>query len=511
MSDSDRPASSPIRSLRWYICGLLFLVTFINYIDRVSLGAMAPILQQSIGWDDAEFGWINFCFALSYAMMFPVAGRIIDRIGVKSGLALGVALWSAAAMGHALVSSALGFALARFILGIGEATNFPACIKAVAEWFPRRQRSLATGIFNTGTNFAAMAQGALLWTATVYSWRAVFVVVGAIGLAWLVVWLRFYREPERHPQLDPKELELIREGEDQTAAAMNIPWPVLLRYRQAWAFLIAKMFTDPVWWFYLTWLPTYLKRERDISLASAAGTLAVIYFAADLGSVVGGWIPGQLMKRGWNPSRARMVSMLGCALGLPISAMAVLAQDLWVSVALISIATASHQAWSANLFTVASDTFPKPAVASVVGFGAMCGGIGGLFMNLIAGGMLQWLGSYTPLFLFAGVMHPLAWLVVRSLTRGELSQVKLEPANATPGSPMLRNCGLALLVVGTLVCLLVVGSWGAILEATRNSVAAAAGGIAAAVLMGLIGAALVYASKPQPWAAAALDQPATPA
>jgi MFS transporter, ACS family, hexuronate transporter len=239
-----------------------------------------------------------------------------------------------------------------------------------------------------------------------------------------------------------------------------------------------------------------------------AGTLAVIYFAADLGSVVGGWVPGQLMKRGWNPSRARMVSMLVCALGLPISAMAVLAQDLWVSVALISVATACHQAWSANLFTVASDTFPKPAVASVVGFGAMCGGIGGLFMNLIAGGMLQWLGSYTPLFLFAGVMHPLAWLVVRSLTRGELAQVKLEPANATPSSPVLRNCGLALLAVGTLVCLLVVGSWGAILEATRNSVAAAAGGIAAAVLMGLIGAALVYASRPQPWATAGLEQPA---
>lgn len=508
MAESDRRASHTIHSLRWYICGLLFFVTFINYIDRVSLGAMAPILQQSIGWDDAEFGWINFCFALSYAAMFPVAGRLIDRIGVKAGLALGVALWSAAAMGHALVSSVLGFALARFILGMGEATNFPACIKAVAEWFPRRQRSLATGIFNTGTNFAAMAQGALLWTATVYSWRAVFVVVGIIGLFWLVVWLRFYREPERHPNLGANELELIRDGDEQATTSLNIPWPVLLRYREAWAFLIAKMFTDPVWWFYLTWLPTYLKRERDISLASAAGTLAVIYFAADIGSIVGGWVPGQLMKRGWNPGRARMVTMLVCALGLPISAMAVLAQDLWVSVALISVATASHQAWSANLFTVASDTFPKPAVASVVGFGAMCGGIGGLFMNLIAGGMLQWLGSYTPLFLFAGVMHPLAWLMVRWLVRGQLAQVKLEPASSRLVSPVLRNFGLALLVVGTLVCLLVVGSWSEILAATRNSVAAAAGGIAAAVLLGMIGGALVYASRPQPWVAAALDEPA---
>ncbi|HKO95255.1 MAG TPA: MFS transporter [Polyangiaceae bacterium] len=497
-------SSVTIAGLRWYICALLFLVTFINYVDRVSLGALAPLLQQSIGWDDAEFGWINFCFALAYAAMFPVAGRLIDRFGVKAGLALGVGLWSVASMAHALASSVLGFAAARFLLGIGEATNFPACIKAVAEWFPKRQRSLATGLFNTGTNFAAMAQGGMLIVATMVSWRAVFLVVGVLGFAWLAVWLVFYRAPEQHPNLAAAELELIRDGEDELArsAVVRIPWPVLLRHREAWAFLVAKMLTDPVWWFYLTWLPTYLKRERDISLASAAGTLAIIYLAADVGSIVGGWVPGRLMRAGWEPGRARLTALLFCALGLPISALASLAHELWLTVLLISVATASHQAWSANLFTVASDTFPKPAVASVVGFGAMCGGIGGLFMNLIAGGMLQWLGTYTPLFVFAGLMHPLAWLLLRFLVRGELKQVTLATeGRQTPGSPVLRWFGVSLLTGGAALGGLVVLSWQAILEATRHSVAAAAGGVAAAVLIGLMGLALVYASREQPLAA----------
>jgi ACS family hexuronate transporter-like MFS transporter len=498
----DRKAPMQIRGLRWYICGLLFLVTFINYVDRVSLGALAPLLQTSIGWDDAEFGWINFCFALAYAGMFPVAGRLIDRFGVKVGLALGVALWSVASMGHALMSSVVGFAAARFVLGLGEATNFPACIKAVAEWFPKRQRSLATGLFNTGTNFAAMGQGGMLLVATQFGWRWVFLCVGCLGFAWLALWLVFYREPQRHPNLGADEYELIRDGQDVTAAeAVRIPWPVLLRYREAWAFLLAKMLTDPVWWFYLTWLPTYLKRERDISLGSAAGTLAIIYLAADVGSVVGGWLPGRLMLSGWKPGRARLTALLVCALGLPISALAVTAESLWLTVALISVATASHQAWSANLFTVASDVFPRPAVASVVGFGAMCGGIGGLFMNLVAGGMLQWLGSYTPLFMFAGLMHPLAWILLRWLVRGDLQPVTFTSASQTLGSGVLRWFGVSLLLGGFGLGGVVVVSWGAILEATRQSVAAAAGGVAAALLIGLIGAALFYASRERPMAA----------
>ena len=492
-------APTAIRGLRWYICALLFLVTLINYVDRVSLGALAPLLQQSIGWDDAQFGWINFSFALAYSGMFGIAGRLIDRVGVKTGLALGVALWSIACMGHSLVSSALGFAAMRFLLGVGEAANFPACIKAIAEWFPRRQRSLATGLFNTGTNFGAMAQGGLLLIATSLSWRSVFLLVGVLGLLWLVAWLRLYRDPGSHPNLGAEERELIRDGQEPGAAeSVRIPWPVLLRHREAWAFLLGKMLTDPVWWFYLTWLPTYLKRDRGISLASTASTLVIIYIAADLGSVVGGWLPGRLMRAGWEPGRARLSVMLLCALALPLSALSSVVHELWITVALISVATAGHQAWSANLYTVASDTFPKPAVASVVGFGGMCGGIGGLFMNLIAGGMLQWLGSYAPLFIFAGVMHPLAWLAIRFLVRGRLQQVTLSTDQGAQPSLLLRRCGLSLLAFGTALSGLVALSWGAILEATRHSVAAAAGGVASGVLVALLGAALLYASREQP-------------
>ncbi|HET9766594.1 MAG TPA: MFS transporter, partial [Thermoanaerobaculia bacterium] len=335
-------AAAKIRGLRWYICALLFFVTFINYVDRVSRGAMAPLLKEAIGWDDAEFGWINFAFQLSYAAMFPFAGRLLDRVGVRNGLAIGVVVWSLAAMAHSLATTVLGFALARFLLGLGEATNFPACVKAVAEWFPRRQRSLATGIFNTGTNFGAMLQGAIMWLAVSRGWQAAFIAIGLLGVVWLAVWLKTYRSPEEHPRLSTAEADLIRSDQEPPAKALNVPWQSLLRYREAWAFCIGKMLTDPVWWFYLTWLPSYLQRERDVTLASAAGALLVIYLAADLGSIFGGWLPGFFIRRGWPATRARLVTMVLFAAGLPISAFGVMAEDLWTAVAFISIATSSH-------------------------------------------------------------------------------------------------------------------------------------------------------------------------
>lgn len=486
-----------IPNLRWWICGLLFFVTFINYVDRVSLGGMAPLLQKEVGWDDAEFGWINFSFQLSYAIMFPIAGRLLDRFGVRTGLAIGVVAWSLAAMGHSLASTALGFAIARFILGLGEATNFPACVKAVAEWFPKRQRSLATGIFNTGTNFGAMLQGPIMWLAVVSSWQLAFIAIGALGFVWLIAWLKFYRSPDRHPNLSQEERALIQSDQEPPAKNLNIPWPSLLRYREAWAFALGKMLTDPVWWFYLTWLPSYLKRERDVSLGNAVGALAIIYIAADIGSVLGGWLPGFFMKRGWSASRARLTTMILFAVGMPIGALAVTTHGLWSAVALISLATACHQAWSANMFTVASDAFPQRAVGSIVGFGSMCGAIGGLFMNLISGGMLQWLGSYTPLFIFAGVMHPIAWVTIRALAGGTIKQVNLESGLRTAFSPVLLAIGLALSIVGAVLAVVVVRNWETILAVTKNSTAAAAGGVAAAGLLAIMGVALLYASREQ--------------
>lgn len=484
-------------NVRWYICGLLFFVTFINYADRVSLGAMAPLLKKSIGWDDAQFGWINFAFTLSYTIMFPVAGRLLDRFGVRNGLALGVIAWSIAAAGHSLAQSALGFAIARFILGLGEATNFPACVKAVAEWFPKHQRSLATGIFNTGTNFGAMLQGPILWLAVGIGWQVSFIAIGLTGFVWLAFWWKFYRAPEDHPKLSAEELAFIRADQEPPAKAMNIPWPTLLRYREAWAFFIGKMLTDPVWWFYLIWLPTYLNTSRGVDLKKAALPLVIIYLAADLGSVVGGWVPGYLVKRGWPHSKARLTTMLIFALGLPISALSVTMSNLWAAVALISLATACHQAWSANMFTVASDAFPKRAVGSVVGFGSMCGGIGGMFMNLISGGMVQWLGSYTALFIFAGVMHPIAWLLIRALAGGSIREIDLNKGLRTAFSPVLLALGIGLIVVGGALATVVGTNWDYILSVTKNSIAAAAGGLAAAGMVALLGVALVYASREQ--------------
>jgi ACS family hexuronate transporter-like MFS transporter len=484
-----------VKGLRWYICALLFFVTFINYVDRVSLGGMAPLLKGEIGWDDAEFGWINFSFQLSYALMFPIAGRLLDRIGVRKGLALGVIVWSVAAMSHSFATTVLGFVIARFILGLGEATNFPACVKAVAEWFPRRERSFATGIFNTGSNFGAMLQGPMLAIAVYGGWQSTFIAIGALGFVWLGLWWKFYRAPAEHPRLSNEEAALIKSDQEPPAKALVIPWPVLLRYREAWAFLIGKMLTDPVWWFYLTWLPSYLNKERGVSLASGSLALIVIYLAADLGSVLGGWLPGFLARKGVPASRARLITMMLFACGLPISAFAVSAESLWLAAALISLATACHQAWSANMFTIASDAFPTRAVASVVGFGGMCGAIGGLFMNLVSGGMLQWLGSYTPLFIFAGVMHPIAWISIRTLTGPTIRSVELRATAAR--SPRLLAGGLALAGVGGSIALLVWQSWDYVLAVTKNSVAAAAGGVAAGGLLALIGVALVYASREQ--------------
>ncbi|HET9317548.1 MAG TPA: MFS transporter [Vicinamibacteria bacterium] len=495
---APEPASRPLRGARWYVCGLLFLVTAINYVDRVSLGAMNErVLKPALGWDDAEFAWINFSFALSYGIMFAFAGRVLDRIGVRAGLALGVLVWSVAAMGHALAGSVLGFVIARFLLGLGEATNFPAAIKAVAEWFPRRERSFATGIFNTGTNVGAMLQGAIAAMAVHFGWQSAFILIGALGFLWLVPWLRFYRSPEDHPRLSAEELSLIRSEPEPPAAALAIPWPSILRYREAWAFCIGKLLTDPVWWFYLTWLPSYLSRSRNVSLAQAAGALAVVYLCADAGSILGGWLPGYLQRRGWDPSKARLTTMLVFAGLMPLSILVISADSLAGAVACISVATTCHQAWSANMFTVASDAFPKRAVGSIVGFGAMAGAVGGMFMQLIAGGTLQWLGSFTPLFVVAGVLHPLSWLIIRALTGREIRQVDLGRGLRTAFSAPLLWGGSLLAVAGATGAWLAWRNWDAIVAATNRSPATAALGVAGPSLVALLGLALAYASRTQ--------------
>jgi ACS family hexuronate transporter-like MFS transporter len=492
-ADAPEPAGK-LRHLRWYICGLLFLATTINYLDRQAVGVLNPILSKEIGWDDAGFGWVMFAFQLAYAIMFPISGRLLDLFGVRRGLFWAVIVWSVAAMAHALARSPMGFAVARFALGVGEAANFPASIKAIAEWFPRHERALATGIFNSGTNVGVMLSPLIVWIAVQWHWQAAFVITGLTGLLWLGLWQWLYRSPQEHPRLTASERALILKDSEPEVPAQRVPWTAVLRYRQAWAILLGKMLTDPVWWFYLYWLPSYLNRERGVSALTASVMLLYPYIAADVGSIGGGWLSGFLIKRGWQVGKARLFAMGLFALCMPGAIWAVLTNDFWLALSLISLATAAHQAWSANIFTLASDMFPKTLVGSIVGLAGMAGAIGGMFMTLIAGGMLQWTGSYVPLFVLAGIMHPLAFGAILLFGGRRLEPADMDAALATGRSPALVTAGAVMAGAGAAMALLVVANWDAIVAAAR-SLSAAAQGLTASIGVMLLGLALLYAGR----------------
>jgi ACS family hexuronate transporter-like MFS transporter len=494
-------AGRAIKNLRWYVCGLLFLATTINYLDRNAMGVLNPILKKEIGWDDASYGWINFAFQLSYAIMFGIAGRLLDKVGVRLGMIWAVIVWSFAAVSHAFARSAIGFSISRFALGLGEAANFPACIKTVAEWFPKRERALATGIFNAGSNVGILlAAFTIVPIALKWHWQAAFVLTGASGFLWLFLWSRYYRSPEQHPSLSAEERAHIHSDNEAPEAALHLSWTSLLRYPQAWAFLLGKMFTDPVWWFYLTWLPTYFVKEHNVDAAKASLMTIVPYIAADFGSVLGGWFSGFLMKRGWALGRARLLALGVAAVCMPGAIWAVLTKELWLAVALISLATAAHQAWSANIFTVASDMFPKRVVASVVGLGGMAGAVGGMFMQLVAGGLLQSFGTYVPLFVIAGVMHPLALVAIVVFAGKDFRPVNLETGPTAAANRNLRVAGASVVVAGLVLVAAVLLNWGLL---AHRSMSAASQGLTASIGVALLGIALLYASRQKAGAVAA--------
>lgn len=415
-------ASEGIRHLRWYVCGLLFFATTVNYIDRQVLGILKPVLERELGWNEADFGWIVSAFQLAYACMMPVAGRVIDWLGTRVGYAVAVMVWSAASMSHALARSAVEFAVARFALGMGEAANFPAAVKTVADWFPERERALATGIFNSGSNIGAVVAPLMVPViATHFGWRASFLVTGSLDLIWLAAWLAFYRAPAGNRWLSAKERALI-----DTQPAAKVPYKVLLEKRAAWAILMGKFLTDPVWWFYLFWIPGFLNRVYGLDLTQLGPPLVIIYIAADVGSIGGGWLSSALLKRGWTVNRARKTAMLVCALAVvPVAGVMFFAKDLPVTVGLISLAAAAHQGWSANIYTLASDCFPRSAVGSVVGLGGFGGAVGGL---LVAPAIGYWLdfshNTYGPLFLVAGSMYLVALAVIHFMVP-KLNQVEI--------------------------------------------------------------------------------------
>ena len=399
---------------RWTVCALLFFATTINYVHRQVFSILAPDLQRAIGWNEVEYSRIVIAFQGAYAIGLAFAGRFLDRFGTRLGYAVVLIFWSIAAMAHAAAGSVLGFASARFALGLGEAGNFPAAVKTVAEWFPRKERALATGIFNAGSNVGAiLAPLAVSWTALHWGWRWAFVVTGAVGFLWLIFWLLLYHPPEEHPRLTAGEFAHIRS--DPPDAQAVVPWVELVFLRQSWAFALGKFITDPVWWFYLFWLPKFLNAHYGLTLDRIGPPLVVVYVLADVGSIAGGWLSSWLLERGWSVNAARKTAMLACALSATPVIFASRASNMWVAVAFFGLATAAHQGWSVNLFTLTSDMFPKHAVASVVGFGGTFGGVGGMLVSALAGYLLQWKGSYIPLFMMAGSTYLSALLVIHLL------------------------------------------------------------------------------------------------
>lgn len=357
---------------RWTICALLFFATTINYIDRQVLGILAPDLQKAIGWNELDYGYIVTAFSAAYAIGMLLIGRLMDKLGTKIGYSIAMAIWSIAAMAHSFATSVIGFAAARFSLGLGESGNFPAAIKTVAEWFPRKERALATGIFNAGSNIGAVAAPLIVpWITLAYGWQMAFIATGSIGFIWIIFWLIFYEKPELHKRIKSGELLYIQS--DPPDPQEKIPWVRLMKHRQVWAFAIAKFMTDPIWWFYLYWVPKYLNKSYGLTLDKIGPPLIVIYLMADIGSVGGGWLSSFFIKRGWSVDKGRKTAMLICALCVTPIMFASQASEVWIAVALLSLATAAHQGWSANLFTTTSDMFPRKAIGSIVGLGGMAG------------------------------------------------------------------------------------------------------------------------------------------
>jgi MFS transporter, ACS family, hexuronate transporter len=412
--DPDRGAARRW-GYRWTVCAMLFAATTINYVDRQVLGILAPTLQDELGWSEADYGAIVSWFSLAYGVGLLGMGRVLDRIGVRRGFSLAIVVWSLAAMGHALARGVAGFSAARAFLGLGEAGNFPGAVKAVAEWFPRKERALATGIFNAGSNVGAIVAPLLVpWLALTWGWRWAFIVTGAAGFLWLALWLLTYRAPGAHPSVSPAELAYIRG--DRPEPTEPLPWVGLLARRETWAFVVGKAMTDPVWLFYLFWLPKFLDAGWGVRLSGLAAPLVAIYLVADVGSVAGGWFSSMLISRGWSVNRGRKAAMLVAAILIVPTALAPSAESMWVAVALVSVAAAAHQWWSANLFTLVSDMFPGRAVASVVGIGGFAGAMAAMSSQRATGNLLEATGSdYQLIFMFCGVSYLAAWVLIHLL------------------------------------------------------------------------------------------------
>ncbi len=420
------------------MCALLFFAATVNYMDRQVIGLLKPTLQLQFGWTENGYSDIVVAFQFAYGFGILFIGKFIDWVGTRRGLSLAVFLWSLSAMAHAAASSVWQFGVARFCLGIGEAGSFPASVKAVAEWFPKRERALATGIFNSGTNIGAIVTPLVVpWLTYHFGWRSAFLATGALGLLWMIAWLALYHRPEETSFISPTELAYIKS--DAPDDEPRIPLRALITVRESWAVALGKFFTDPIWYVYLFWIPDFLKRNLKLDLSGMALPLLLIYTGASVGSIVGGWLSSFLLRRGWALNASRKAALLACALAVTPIMLAARSSSAWFAVLLMTLAAGAHQGWSANIYTLASDMFPKSAVGSVVGFATMMGTISGMLLAKIVGYTLQRTGSYVPVFMIAGFAYLIALAFVQAMAP------KLEPAripaalSAEPGSTEPRS------------------------------------------------------------------------
>jgi len=412
---------------RWIVCALLFAATTINYIDRQILALLKPALDHDLGWTNAQYGEINSAFQATYAISYVAFGWFIDRVGIRLGYSISIACWSLAALAHGFVGSVRGFFFARLALGAGEGGNFPACIKAIAHWFPPRERAFAASLFNSGPNIAAIVAPAIVpWIALRFGWQICFVAAGAAGFAWLFFWVPLYRnEPAASRFVSTGERNLIESDRAHTdAAAGQIGWLALFGYRQTWAIVLAKFLTDPVWWFFLIWLPDFFKKTRGLDLKNSWVQLVMIYAIATVLSLGGGWLSGDFIRRGWTTTRARKTAMLLFALAVIPVVFAPQSAE-WLAVCLIGLAGAAHQAWSATIYASTSDMFPRKSIAAIAGISGMAGSVGGIIFPTFAGKLLDHYhataagesAGYAILFTICGSAYVVAFLVNHLLAR----------------------------------------------------------------------------------------------
>ena len=401
--------------IRWWICALLFFATTINYIDRQVFAILAPQLQTEIGWSEIEYGYIVTAFQFSYAIGLLLVGKLIDFLGTKKGFIISIIVWSLAAMAHALARTPIGFGIARLALGIGESGNFPAAIKTISEWFPRKERALATGIFNSGSNIGAIVAPLLVpIIALNFGWQAAFIITGLLGFIWLFFWLRLMNRPEDHPGINATELDLIKADTEENLEKPTSIWKII-RTRKVWAIAIGKFLTDPIWWFFLYWLPKFLNTTYGLKLDKIGLPLIVTYLIADVGSIGGGWLSSHFLKMGWSINAARKTTLLICAILVVPIYWASGIDDLWPAVILIGLGMAAHTGWSANMYTLATDFFPKKDMGTVVGFIGMAGAVGGMLMASATGHLLEATGSYKILFVIAASMYGIALIIIHLL------------------------------------------------------------------------------------------------